>query len=72
MTGGTVTDGHRRPQDPGVAERSGGHQVPVIRRKLAASLAIVATATGLVVFAHVGAFDSRSDPFPHSVVTPAG
>jgi hypothetical protein len=45
-------------------------RVPGAVRKLAASLATVATAAGLVAFAHLGAFDSSNDPFQHSVIAP--
>jgi hypothetical protein len=35
---------------------------------VAASLATVLAAAGLIAFAHLGAFDDGNDPFPHSVV----
>jgi hypothetical protein len=41
-------------------------------RKVAASLAAVATAAGLVAFSHLGAFDESNAPFPHSVVVHPG
>jgi hypothetical protein len=37
-------------------------------RKLAASLATVAATGGLVLFAHLGAFDDSNDPFPHAEI----
>ena len=37
-------------------------------RKVTASLAAVAAATGLVAFSHLGAFADGDDPFPHSVI----
>lgn len=40
--------------------------------RIAASLATLAAAAGLVVFAHLGAFDDGNDPFPHSVVAVRG
>ena len=42
------------------------------RRRIAASLAAVAAAAGLVAFSHLGAFDNSNDPFPHSVVVQQG
>jgi hypothetical protein len=39
-------------------------------RRVTASVAAVAAATGLVAFAHLGAFRDGSDPFPHSVLAP--
>jgi hypothetical protein len=41
-------------------------------RKVAASLAAVAAAAGLIAFAHLGAFDDSNDPFQHSVMAPKG
>ena len=41
-------------------------------RKVAATLAAVAAAAGLVAFSHLGAFDDSNDPFPHSVVLRSG
>jgi hypothetical protein len=41
-------------------------------RRIAASVAAVAAAAGLVVFSHLGAFDDGNDPFPHSVVVHPG
>jgi hypothetical protein len=47
-----------------VGETCGRDRVPGIDRRIAASLVTDAAATGLVVFAHVGAFDDGDDPFP--------
>jgi hypothetical protein len=41
-------------------------------RKVAASLAAVAAAAGLIAFAHLGAFDNSNDPFPRSVIAHTG
>ena len=46
-------------------------RVPWYRRtpgKVAASIATVAVAGGLVAFAHFGSFADVHDPFPHSVI----
>lgn len=45
-------------------------RVPGTARKVAASLAAVAAAAGLIAFSHLGAFDAGDDPFQHSVVAP--
>jgi hypothetical protein len=50
----------------------GRGRAPQRRRKVAASLAAVAAAAGLVAFSHLGAFDNSNDPFPHSVVVHLG
>lgn len=50
----------------------GRDRVPGRLRKVAASLAAVSAAAGLIAFAHLGAFDDSIDPFQHSVVAPAG
>ncbi|WP_409330169.1 hypothetical protein [Trujillonella humicola] len=42
--------------------------MPSVLRKLAASLAVLAAAAVLPVFAEVAAFRDGADPFPHSVV----
>jgi hypothetical protein len=47
-------------------------RVPGTARKVAASLAAVASAAGLIAFAHLGAFDDSNDPFQHSVIAPEG
>lgn len=39
-------------------------------RRIAASVAVVTTAAGLMAFAHYGSFDNGRDPFPYSIVTP--
>jgi hypothetical protein len=46
-------------------------RVPWFRRtpgKVAASIATVAVAGGLMAFAHFGGFADGHDPFPHSVI----
>ena len=43
-----------------------------LARRTAASLAAVAAAAGLIAFAHLGAFDDSSDPFPRSVIAHTG
>lgn len=46
-------------------------RVPWFRRtpgRIAASVATVAVAGGLMAFAHFGSFADVHDPFPHSVV----
>lgn len=46
-------------------------RVPWARRtsgKVAASIATVAVAGGLMAFAHFGSFADMHDPFPHSVL----
>jgi hypothetical protein len=40
----------------------------LIVRKLAATVAVLAVAAGLAVFAASGSFDNRHDPFPQSVI----
>jgi hypothetical protein len=45
-------------------------RVPDTVRRIAASLAAVAAAAGLIAFAHLGAFHDGNDPFQHSVVAP--
>lgn len=50
----------------------GRGRVPGTVRKIAASLAVVAAAAGLVAFSHLGAFDDSNDPFQHSVIAPKG
>lgn len=64
---------------PWITEREGaGHddRVPRFRSpqsvlaKVGASVAVVATATGLCAFATFGSFDDRHDPFPHSIRAP--
>jgi hypothetical protein len=47
-------------------------RVPSRLRKVAASLAAVSVAAGLIAFAHLGAFDESNDPFQHSVIAPQG
>jgi hypothetical protein len=46
-------------------------RVPSRLRKVAASLAAVSAAAGLIAFAHLGAFDDSNDPFQHSVIAPS-
>lgn len=41
--------------------------MPSVLRRLAASLAVLAAAAALPVFAEVAAFRDGADPFPHSV-----
>lgn len=41
--------------------------MPSVLRKLAASIAVLAAAAALPVFAEVAAFRDGADPFPHSV-----
>jgi hypothetical protein len=55
---------------PFVGEQRGSDPVLTAVRKVGASLATVAAAAGLIVFAHAGAFDDRNDPFPHAVLAP--
>ncbi|MGY1742713.1 MULTISPECIES: hypothetical protein [unclassified Blastococcus] len=45
--------------------------MPSLCRKLLSSLAVVAAAAALPLFASVGAFRDGADPFPHSVEGPA-
>ena len=40
--------------------------MPSVLRKLASSLAVLAAAAALPVFAQVAAFRDGEDPFPHS------
>ncbi len=51
---------------PGSRGATGG--VREVLEKVAASLAVVASTGGLVVFAHLGAFHDGNDPFPHAEI----
>jgi hypothetical protein len=57
-------------QPDGNVGSAGAARVPAVIRRVTASVAAVAAATGLVAFAHLGAFRDGSDPFPHSVLAP--
>ena len=46
--------------------------MPSLLRKTLASLAVLGVAAALPLFATAGAFTDGEDPFPHSVVGPAG
>ncbi|WP_167761533.1 hypothetical protein [Blastococcus sp. CT_GayMR19] len=55
-----------------MTDTSGRGRAQEWARRVAASLAAVAAAAGLVAFSHLGAFDDSNDPFPHSVVVHPG
>jgi len=51
---------------------SGRGRTPSRGQRIAASLATVLAAVGLIAVAHLGAFEEGNDPFPHSVIAPTG
>jgi hypothetical protein len=53
-----------------VGEERGSRRGLAVASKAGASVATAAAAAGLIVFAHVGAFDESNDPFPHSAIAP--